>query len=324
MADPKAARRSALCGMGQKDLALRATPLRLGWGKVLADIALGQRTIDRIGQRVHADIGVGVSQKPALMRDLDATQPQMISGAKRMHVKAVAASDVHLLPFQDRLGAGKIAGIGQFQIVLVTRHNRHVHPRRARHLDIIGGPGRVIEGLPRELGFEYFCKSETLRRLRPKQPVARMRAGDLIRRAVPQRIGDGKRRCGGIVALQRVQHAGDDGGRDQRARGVMDQHAGDARPLQRQQSRADRGIPGGAARHDHRLICIRRRACVIVGMDHQHATVQTGKRGQSMRHHRTTGQHLPLLWRSAARAQAASGGDNDGGCGHRVLLVLPS
>ncbi len=57
--------------MGQKDLAGRPLPLRVAGREMPPDVALRQRAIDRVGQRVHAHIGVGMAQKAPVMRQLD-------------------------------------------------------------------------------------------------------------------------------------------------------------------------------------------------------------------------------------------------------------
>ena len=58
------------------------------------DIALGKRAINRVGQGVQPDIGVGMALKPALVRDAHAAQHQMIARTEAVHVEAVAEADV--------------------------------------------------------------------------------------------------------------------------------------------------------------------------------------------------------------------------------------
>jgi hypothetical protein len=55
-------------GVGQEDVAVRALPLRVGGREMRADIALGQRAVDRVGDGVQPHIGVGMALQPALMR----------------------------------------------------------------------------------------------------------------------------------------------------------------------------------------------------------------------------------------------------------------
>ena len=52
------------------------------------DIAHRQPAVDRIGERVHADIGVRMPLKAALMRHGDTTEHDMIARAEPVHVKA--------------------------------------------------------------------------------------------------------------------------------------------------------------------------------------------------------------------------------------------
>ena len=124
-------------GVGQKDVAGRTLPLRIAGREMAADIAKGKRAVDRIGQGVHADIGIGMAQQRLAMRNLYPTQPDVIPVRKGVDVIAIAQSDIHASPFQDRLGPREILRVGQFQIVLVALDDGHRQARTPRHLDII-------------------------------------------------------------------------------------------------------------------------------------------------------------------------------------------
>ena len=90
-------------------MALRALPVRVGGWEMRADIALGQRAVERVGQRVQPDIGVGMPREAALMRHPHAAQPDMIARAEAVHVEAVACADLacgHGVLHQP-LGAGR-------------------------------------------------------------------------------------------------------------------------------------------------------------------------------------------------------------------------
>ena len=49
-----------------------------------------QGAIKRVGERVQADIGIRMAVEPALVRDLDAAEPDGIAGCEAVDVEAVA------------------------------------------------------------------------------------------------------------------------------------------------------------------------------------------------------------------------------------------
>ncbi len=55
-----------------------------------ADVALGERAIERVGERVQADVGVGMSAEPGGMGDADAAQPHRVAGRESVDVEALA------------------------------------------------------------------------------------------------------------------------------------------------------------------------------------------------------------------------------------------
>src|SRR5690554_1818700 len=71
-------------GMPREDMALGGFPLSIRGREMSPDIALCQRTIDCVAERMQADIGVGVPLKPARVWYGDAAKHDMISGAKAM------------------------------------------------------------------------------------------------------------------------------------------------------------------------------------------------------------------------------------------------
>ncbi len=54
-------------GMGQKDMARGAFPLRIRGREMLADVAHRQSPINRVRHRVHAHIRVRMAHKPLVM-----------------------------------------------------------------------------------------------------------------------------------------------------------------------------------------------------------------------------------------------------------------
>ena len=71
-----AARGDKLGGVGEEAGAVSILPGRLGRREVPADVAFGERTVDRITQRVDADIGIGVPSEAALVGDFNAAEDQ--------------------------------------------------------------------------------------------------------------------------------------------------------------------------------------------------------------------------------------------------------
>ena len=61
MDDGAAARPHPLRRVGEKDLRRRALPLRVGGREVLADVAIGEGAVERVGERVERDVGVGMA-----------------------------------------------------------------------------------------------------------------------------------------------------------------------------------------------------------------------------------------------------------------------
>ena len=47
-----------LRGVGEEDVRRRALPLRVRGREMRADVAVGQRAVDRVGERVQGDVGV--------------------------------------------------------------------------------------------------------------------------------------------------------------------------------------------------------------------------------------------------------------------------
>ena len=63
-----------------------------------ADVAGRQRAIDRVGQRMHADIGIRMAEQCAIVRHAHAAEHDMIALGEGMNVEALAAADIHVPP----------------------------------------------------------------------------------------------------------------------------------------------------------------------------------------------------------------------------------
>ena len=57
---------------------------------MLADVALGKRAVERVGERVQADVSVGMAAERRGMGDAKAAQPHMIAGREGVNIEALA------------------------------------------------------------------------------------------------------------------------------------------------------------------------------------------------------------------------------------------
>src|SRR5262249_28086041 len=72
-------------------------------GKMPSEIALPQRTEDRIGERMRCNVGIRMSREPALIWNLDAAQDQFATLHQWMKVEAIANPDAHrIFPLSSR------------------------------------------------------------------------------------------------------------------------------------------------------------------------------------------------------------------------------
>ena len=54
------------------------------------DVALGERAVERVGERVQADVGVGMATERRGVRDANAAQPHVVAGREGVNVEALA------------------------------------------------------------------------------------------------------------------------------------------------------------------------------------------------------------------------------------------
>ena len=149
-----------------------------------ADIAFGQRTVDRIAQRVDADIGVGVSGQAFVVWDLYAAQKQGPTFLKGVHVESGAGAGDKACG-KHAFEARQIVGIGDLDVVLRSFDDHHTLSHRFQQRRIIGRIGCV-----RAMGCENRRISERLRRLGTIQAGARHGSGYLPIVNKLQRVGD--------------------------------------------------------------------------------------------------------------------------------------
>ena len=91
MDDDAAARGDPPGGVRQEPIGGCAFPLRVGGREMRADVAVGERAEDRVGQGVQPDVGVGVADEAAIMRDRRLPpSTTSVAGAEGMDVVAGA------------------------------------------------------------------------------------------------------------------------------------------------------------------------------------------------------------------------------------------
>ena len=119
-AKPRAAARSIALARKISE----AAPFQRGVGgrEPLPDVALRQGSEDGVGQRVQADIGVGMPDEAAVERDGDAAEHHPVAGAEAVHVEAVAGADIH---GASHLGArpGEVGAGGDLVVGLAPGDN---------------------------------------------------------------------------------------------------------------------------------------------------------------------------------------------------------
>ena len=292
-------------------------PTRLAGRKMPADIALGERAVNGVAQRVDADIGVGMPGEPAVMRHLDAAQDQAAALGQRMHVIAGAdARDQRTQ--QDAFQPHQILLVGQLDVVLGAGDQRDRVPGRFQDGGVVGGAGRggAVQS-------EQQRKVERLRGLRPVQPGARHRFDDAVAGvAAFQRIGDRHRRNGARRLLQCREQRRHRARRHVRAGGVVHQHHLRRVRRQRFQPGAHAVLAGGAAGHDRQECHSGQRGADGVRVADRLDEVQPGRQPVNrMADHGAAGKGQVLLGRLGAETAAGAGGDEkqgDAGTGHAL------
>src|SRR5262249_33846517 len=71
-----------------------ATPLRIGWREMNADIAVGECPEDGVDERVKNDVGVGMSGQSTPMGNAHAAEHDMIAVAELVNVEAKTGAHI--------------------------------------------------------------------------------------------------------------------------------------------------------------------------------------------------------------------------------------
>ena len=94
MCNAAAARFYTLDRESQEAIGRGASPLRIARRKMRADIAVGQRAEKGIDQRMQPNVGVGMADEAAVMRDADAAEHHVIARPEGVHVDAGAGAHI--------------------------------------------------------------------------------------------------------------------------------------------------------------------------------------------------------------------------------------
>ena len=189
MAHHAAALLHALDREGEEAVGRGAAPFLVARRKMHADIAVGERAEDRVGERMQRHVGVGMAGELAGMRDLDAAEPHMVAALiERVHVVADAGADIGERGLRVALVRGEILRCGHLHVARLALEYRDLQPRPFDQRGIVGkilAPRRG--GAPMRV--EQGRVGERLRRLHRAQARAVERRGDWPsrRRASPCR-----------------------------------------------------------------------------------------------------------------------------------------
>ena len=180
-----------------------------------------ERAEDRVGQRVHADVGVGMADEAAVERELHAAERDAVAGAEGVHVEAVAGADVHAASSDRAAPASRSAAVVILKFASSPGTSRTVKPGGAGDRDVVGGVAGVCPVRGEDLGESGSPAASARARGRRAAPSS-VAASPSARQRASTTGSAGKRGRGGV---ERGEHGGDHGGRDEGPGGVVDQHA---------------------------------------------------------------------------------------------------
>ena len=83
---------------------------------MLADVALGERAVERVGKRVQADVSVGMAAERRRMGDANAAQPHVVAGREGVNIEALADPRLARARREPRLGRFEILHGGHLDV----------------------------------------------------------------------------------------------------------------------------------------------------------------------------------------------------------------
>ena len=169
--DP-AARANARRRMGEEHMRSRALPLRVRRREMGADVAFGERAVDRVGKRVQRDVRVGVAAQRLIMRHLDAAKPDMVAGREGVDVEPLPDARLARCARDPRFRGAEILHRGHLAVPRIALE--HVS-RRARPFGDRNVVGHIAGAFGRRppVGLQNEGETKRLRRLHGAERRAR-------------------------------------------------------------------------------------------------------------------------------------------------------
>ncbi len=84
------------------------------------DVPLRQRPVDRVGERMQGDIGVGMSVQRMGVGQADAAEPDVVAGGKAVHVETLADARLARLARQPRFGRAEVRHRGHLEVLRIA------------------------------------------------------------------------------------------------------------------------------------------------------------------------------------------------------------
>lgn len=103
-----------------------------------ADIAIGQRAEDGVGDGVHQNVGVGMALELAVVRDGDAPEPDRVARFEGVDVVSLTRPDVRQVAHQAGFGAGQIVGRRDLHVGRVPLEHMHGMACGLGHSRVVG------------------------------------------------------------------------------------------------------------------------------------------------------------------------------------------
>ena len=191
---------------------------------MLADVALGEGAVDRVGERMQPDVGVGMAAERRGMGDANAAQPHVVAGRKGVNIEALADPGLAEVRREPRLRRVEILHCGHLDVggIAFEHVSRRARPFGDRDVvSEIADAGRG--GAP--VGREDEREAKSLRRLHGSQRRARGRREhstidvDLFDSVAHRRSG--RRRSMALGSLDGARH---ESCRREGSRCVVDEH----------------------------------------------------------------------------------------------------
>ena len=216
-AKPRAAARAHRLGAGRSPS--RALPGRIGGREPLADVAFGERAEDRVGQRMHADVGVGMARRGRGRRAMATPQSVTASPGPKACTSKPLPVRMSMVSSGEGPRALEVGGGGDLEVGVVAGDEADREPaarataassRRGPRLGAVRGEDRA-KRKPWGVCARQSPSRGTGASARPAS--ARQSAST---------TGRAGKAAGAVSRAERTRRM--TSGRQEGARGVMDQH----------------------------------------------------------------------------------------------------